>query len=181
MPVADWRDRGEDDMLKPLVKFMKALNGNVKPGQIANAFCLGLVMGFMPKTNALWYLLFIFFMFFRFNKGGYLLMTALGSLAAPPLDALFDKVGYAFLTWPKLTPVFAKWIDIPFVGFTRFNNTIVAGSLVCSVAAYIPFFVIFVLLIKVWRRYATPLINNSRIAKALYQTPMIASIIKMAK
>lgn len=135
-------------------------------------------MGFMPKSNALWYLLFVFFMFFRFNKGGYLLMTALGTFAAPSLDALFDKAGYAVLTWPRLTATFAKWIDVPFVGFTRFNNTIVAGSLVCTLAAYIPLFFIFILLIKVWRRYAAPLINNSRIAKAFYQMPLVASIIK---
>lgn len=167
-------------MLKPLVKFVKALNSNVKPSEIAHAFCLGLVLGFMPKSNALWYLLFVFFMFIRLNKGAYLLMTALGSLVAPSLDALFDKVGYAVLMWPKLTETYAKLIDIPFVGFTRFNNTIVAGSLACGVAAYIPMFIIFVLLIKVWRRYAAPLINNSRIAKALYQAPIVASLVKLA-
>lgn len=166
-------------MLKPLVKFMKALNGNVKPSEIANAFCLGMIMGIMPKTNALWYVLFVFFMFFRFNKGGYLLMTALGSVIAPSLDALFDKAGYAVLMYPSFTPTFAKWIDVPFVGFTRFNNTIVMGSLVCGVAAYIPMFIIFVLLIKLWRRFVAPLMNNSKIAKAFYQVPIVASILKL--
>lgn len=166
-------------MLKPLVKFVKALNGNVKPSEISHAFCLGLILGFMPKTNALWYLLFVFFMFVRLNKGGYLLMTALGSLAAPPLDALFDRVGYAVLMQPKLTPAFARLIDVPFVSFTRFNNTIVTGSLVCGVIAYIPLFIIFILLIKVWRRFAAPLINNSRIAKAFYQVPLLASLVKL--
>lgn len=166
-------------MLKPFVRFFKALNGNVKPSAIANAFCLGVIMGFVPKTNALWYLLFVFFMFFNFNKGGYLIMTALGSFAAPSLDALFDKAGYAVLMYPKFTPYFARWIDVPFVGFTRFNNTIVMGSLVCGIAAYIPLFVIFILLVKVWRRFAAPLINNSRVAKAIYQVPLLASLLKL--
>ena len=49
-------------MLKAIIKFFKALNSNVHPGAVAHAVCLGMILGFMPKTNALWYILTVFFL-----------------------------------------------------------------------------------------------------------------------
>ncbi|HAK68458.1 MAG TPA: TIGR03546 family protein, partial [Treponema sp.] len=47
-------------MLKAFVKLIKALSSNTAPGEIAHAFAWGVILGFMPKDNALWYILFIF-------------------------------------------------------------------------------------------------------------------------
>ena len=80
-------------MIGYIVKLFRALNSNSKPSEIANALCLGLILGFMPKDNLLWYLLVVLFLFMRTNKGAYLIAMALGSLAAPLLDPLFHKIG----------------------------------------------------------------------------------------
>ena len=84
-------------MLAYLINFLKALNSNSKPSQIANSFCIGLILGFMPKNNLLWYVIFIFFAFVRINKCGYYIMIIIGTLCAYLLDPLFDKIGYAVL------------------------------------------------------------------------------------
>ena len=55
-------------MLKAIIKFFKALNSNVHPGAVAHAVCLGMILGFLPKTNALWYILTVFFLFVRINN-----------------------------------------------------------------------------------------------------------------
>ena len=110
-------------MLNYIVNFIKSLNSNSKPSQIANSFCIGMILGFMPKNNVLWYLLFIFFAFVRINKAGYYIMLAIVSFFAFLLDPLFDMIGYWFLNLEFLRPVFAFLLDVPFVGFTKFNNT----------------------------------------------------------
>ena len=80
-------------MLKAIVKFFKAINSNSHPAEIAHAFALGMILGFMPKDNALWYILTVFFFFFRINRGALIILTLIFSLFAPLLDPLFDLIG----------------------------------------------------------------------------------------
>ena len=160
-------------MLQKLIKLLKLLNSNSKPSQIANSFCIGLVLGIMPKGNLLWILVFVFFLFVRINKACYGIMILVGMLLAPSFDPLFDTVGYAVLTYAPLENIYASLLNIPFVGFTKFNNTIVSGSLVCGLIAYIPFFVLSILFIRVWRKTLAPMFNNSKLMKTLYKIPLV--------
>ena len=54
-------------MFAPIVKLFKSLNTNSHPGEIAHAVAIGMVLGFMPKNNVLWYILFVCFLFIRIN------------------------------------------------------------------------------------------------------------------
>lgn len=164
-------------MLKYLVNLLKAFNANVKPSQIANSFCIGLILGFMPKSNLLWYILLVFFAFVRINKPGYFIMMIVGACLAPLADSLFDKVGYAVLTFAPFENFFAWLLDIPFVGFTRFNNTIVCGSLVCGIICYIPLYVLMYFIIKAWRKWIAPKFNNSKLLKTIYKIPLLGKIV----
>ncbi|MCR5253530.1 MAG: TIGR03546 family protein [Treponema sp.] len=160
-------------MIKKLISLFKILNSNSRPGEVANAVCLGVLLGFVPKNNLLWYLLFVFFSFVRINKTAYFLITLLMSFIAPALDGFFDNLGYTILTTQALTQVFSTLIDIPFVGFTKFNNTIVCGALAFSLIIYIPLFIGIVLFIKLWRTKITVLWNNSKICQFFYKLPLI--------
>ena len=163
-------------MIANIVKLFRALNSNSKPSEIANALCLGLILGFMPKNNLLWYLLVVLFLFMRTNKAAYLIAMAIGSLVSPLLDPLFHKTGYAVLTFAPLEPIFSYLLDVPFVGFTRFNNTIVCGSLVCGIICYVPLFILAILLIKQWRTVIAGAVKNSKIGKAIGALPIISKI-----
>lgn len=167
-------------MLAYLINFLKALNSNSKPSQIANSFCIGLILGFMPKNNLLWYVLFIFFAFVRINKCGYYIMILIGTLSAYLLDPFFDRIGYAVLTFAPLENFYTWALDVPFVGFTKFNNTIVAGSLVFGLLAYIPFFLLMYLVIKLWRKHIAPRFNDSKVLKTIYSIPVIGKIASKA-
>jgi len=164
-------------MLQYLVDLLKAFNANVKPSQIANSFCIGLILGLMPKNNLLWYILLVFFAFVRINKPGYFIMMIIGACIAPLFDPFFDKIGYAILTFEPLENFFAGLLEVPFVGFTRFNNTIVTGSLACGIICYIPLFVILYFAIKAWRKWIAPKFNDSKILKTIYQIPLLAKIV----
>lgn len=167
-------------MLSNIINFIKSLNSNCKPAQIAHSFCIGLILGFMPKDNLLWYMILIFFAFVRINKCGYYIMILIGSLTAFLLDPVFDRIGYAVLTFQPLESTFAWLLEVPFVGFTKFNNTIVTGSLIFGLIAYIPFFVLMFFLVKVWRSRIAPVINDSKILKTIYKIPLVGKIAKKA-
>ncbi|MBQ1644365.1 MAG: TIGR03546 family protein [Treponema sp.] len=167
-------------MLSYIFNLLKALNSNSKPGQIANSFCIGLILGFMPKSNLLWFMLLVFFSFIRINKCGYGIMIILGSLTAWLLDPLFDQIGYAVLTFAPMENFYAWLLDVPFVGFTKFNNSILAGSLVFGLLAYIPLYFLMILFIKVWRNSFAPAFNESKFMKAFYKIPLVKKIVSLA-
>lgn len=163
-------------MFNYIIQFIRALNANSKPSQIANSFCIGLILGLMPKNNLLWYVLFVFFMFVRINKAGYFITMLISACFAYLADPLFDTVGYAVLTFSPLENFYAWLLDIPFVGFTKFNNTVVAGSLACGIICYIPLFVLMIFAVKAWRKWIAPKFNDSKILKTIYNLPLIGKL-----
>ena len=163
-------------MISYIVKLLKALNTNSHPGEIAHAVAIGMLLGFMPKNNALWYLLFVFFLFVRVHKGALLLAVLAASLLARLFDPLFDAIGYAVLTFSPLEPVYAALLDIPFVAFTKFNNTVVAGAVVSGLILYIPVYILIRILTKSWRTHIAPALARSKFMQAFYQIPFISKI-----
>jgi uncharacterized protein (TIGR03546 family) len=168
-------------MLKAIVKLFKSLNANSHPGEIAHALCLGVLLGLMPKDNALWYILTVFFLFMRINRGVLVLIAALFTLIAPPFDPLLDSMGYAVLMFAPLVPVFRALLDIPFVAFTKINNTVVVGSIVASLIAYIPLYVLSRLAVRLWRMTVAPKIMESKLYKAFMRLPLAAKIADAAR
>ena len=166
-------------MLKAIVNLFRALNANVNPSEIAHAFSCGILLGLMPKNNLLWWLVFVFVLFVRINKPMYLIMTLIASTFAPVMDGLFDTVGYAFLTIPQFSGFFGWLLDVPFVGFTKFNNSVVTGSLLCGLVLYVPMYFLGRLLISLWRKHIAGWIRHTHLAKAFAKLPIITKIAGM--
>ena len=167
-------------MLKFIIKLLKALNSNSHPGEIAHAVCLGMLLGFLPKNNVFWYIITVFVLFMRINKGALVLSTLAFSLLAPLFDPVFDQVGYWFLTLPSLEPVFASLLDIPFVGFTNFNNTIASGSLLCGLIIYIPLYLLARLLVWLIRNKLVPVLRKTKFIVAISKIPLIKKAAALA-
>lgn len=166
-------------MVKKIVKLLKAFNSNVNPAEIAHAFACGAILGLMPKGNLLWVLAFVFILFVRINRPSYLLMILIGAAVSPAFDGFFDFVGYSFLTIPSIAPFFATLLDIPFVAFTKFNNSVVMGSFLCGIALYVPLYFLGRLLVFLWRKYAAPIVKGSKIWKAMTKLPLISKLASM--
>jgi uncharacterized protein (TIGR03546 family) len=155
-----------------------AISSNTHPSEIAHAFACGILLGFMPKDNLLWYAVFIMLYFVRIQKSVYTLMFMLGSLLAPLLDPMFDKVGWWILTQQSAEPVYRWLLNVPFVAFTKFNNTIVMGSLASGVVLYIPLYLLSRLFTMLWRKYAMPAIYKWRIIDILDNIPVVGDLIQ---
>ncbi len=167
-------------MLKVIVKFLKALNSNSHPGEIAHAVSLGLLLGFLPKNNIFWYVITVFVLFMRINKGSLVLSTLAFTLLAPLFDPQFDKLGYWFLTLPNLTPFFSKLLDIPFVAYTKFNNTIACGSLLCGLALYIPVYILARVLVWLMRTKIVPVVRKTKLITVLSKAKFVKKIADVA-
>lgn len=163
-------------MLKAIVRFIKILNSNSHPGEVAHGICLGMVLGFLPKNNIFWYILATFFLFIRVNRGCLAVFTFIFALLAPTFDSLFDKLGYDILTLESLAPLFTFLLDIPFLAFTKFNNSIVMGAFLSSIIIYFPLYFIVRLLIREWRHLAAPAIRKTKVINFLTKMPLIKKI-----
>jgi uncharacterized protein (TIGR03546 family) len=67
---------------------------------------------------------------------------------------------------------------MPFVPFTSFNNTLVAGGLVGGIVLWLPVFLLFMALIPLYRNTIAAKIRNSKIVKAIAKFPFFSAIDK---
>ena len=163
--------------IKPLLKLVNALNDNTSPGEIAHGVAIGLILGFMPKGNLLWIAIFIIMMFIRIQKGAYFLFMILGMIISPALDVTFHQIGLRILTEPKMIDFYAKILEVPLVAFTKFNNTVVMGSLVFGLACYVPVYFLSRLFIKLWRIKLGPAFRKTKVFAVLSKVPFLQRLI----
>lgn len=165
-------------MFKYLKSFFTALNANAHPGDLAHGAAMGLLLAAIPKGNLLWAVLFSVLLFVRLNKGAFFLALILLSFITPLADPLFDTLGYTVLTLKPAESLFIALINTPFVGLTRFNNTVVMGSFVAALIAYVPVYLLFRFLVVLYRNKLQPKIVNSKIYQVIVNLPIIKQIVE---
>ncbi len=163
-------------MLTLIAKLIKGLNDNSHPGEIAHAASCGLLLGLLPKDNLLWFIIFLLFLFLRINKGALFLIILLGSALALFLDPLLDSIGYAALTIEAIAPFMATFLNIPLMAYTKINNTIVFGSLMFSIIAYIPMYMLARLFVLTWRKHIAVKISENKFVKWFTRLPIVSKI-----
>lgn len=166
-------------MLKAIVKFLKVLNSNSHPGEIAHGVCLGMILGFLPKDNLFWYVLAVLFVFLRIHRGCLAIFTFIFALLAPMFDPLFDKLGYAFLTIDSFNGVFGFIMDIPFMAFTHLNNSIVMGAFLFSLIIYVPVYFISRGILHLWRRFGAPKIRKTKLITVVTKIPLVKKMTEL--
>lgn len=163
-------------MLNVIIKLLKALNSNRHPGEIAHAVCCGLILGFLPKTNLTWYVITFLFLFLRINKGTLTLLTLAFSFLAPVFDPLFDRLGYAVLTWEPVAGFMAEAMEFPGFHFLKLNNTIVMGSLLSSLVLYLPVYGLSRLFIFAWRTWLVPGLRKTKAIQVVSKMKFVLKI-----
>jgi uncharacterized protein (TIGR03546 family) len=69
--------------------------------------------------------------------------------------------------------------NMPFVPFTKFNNTLVMGGLAAGVVLYFPVFFLFMAFIPFYRTRIAPKIRESKLVKKMATLPFLGFIDKM--
>lgn len=167
-------------MIKYISRLIKSLNANAHPGDIAHAMSLGLLLALVPKTNLLWLFLFVLILFVRINKGAFFLSLILFSLLVPFADVPVERLGYLVLSLPFLEPLYTTLYQTPFIGLTRFNNTMVAGGLLAGIVLYLPMYGLTRVLLSLYREKWQPAITGSKLYKMIMKIPLINTLKKLS-
>ena len=160
-------------LFKTLSNFLKLLNSETAPSQLAMGLGFGMMVGLTPLTS-LHNLVLLFIVFlFRINLSMFFLGLAVFALLSFALDPLFNVIGY----WALVDLHWARpfWIEITSGAiwpFFRFNNTIVMGSLLVSLALFIPLILFSLRGIHIYRISWREKIRESRFVKALKATAL---------
>ena len=166
-------------MIQGIAKLFAALNGNVKKSQIAAGLAWGLLLGLVPAGNFFWIVLLLVSFFFKHHHGSKFLLMAVIKLFSPLIVHPIDLLGWEVLHIDALRPLFTSLYNMPFVPFTKFNNTLVAGGIVAGVVLSVPFFFLFMPLIDLYRRTIGPKIRNSKIVKFIVKFPLFSVLEKV--
>ncbi len=127
-------------ILKLTVTFLKALNEKASPRALAGGFALGVLIGLTPKGSLHNAVVVLLIFLLPVNKSASLVAAALFALMSYLFDPLFNRIGEFLLTLPPLQEFWTALYNTPVVPWTRFNNTLVLGSLTAALALFVPVF-----------------------------------------
>ncbi len=119
-------------LLKQIFNFLKLLNSDTGTNQLAWGFALGLIMGFAPFVSIQTFLVLAIIFVFRVQIGAAFLAAFFFKFVAFLFDQPAHHLGKAVLETESLKPLFVTMYNMPLVPMTRFNNSIVMGSMIVS-------------------------------------------------
>jgi uncharacterized protein (TIGR03546 family) len=124
---------------KFLGRLLAALNSEESPKQIAAGFAYGAWIGLLPLVGILPLIFALLAFLININLAVMAAATLVFKLLAYLIDPLANQIGFFLLTKiPSLHPMWTELYNMPIVPYTRFNNTIVLGSLVIGFLLLVP-------------------------------------------
>jgi uncharacterized protein (TIGR03546 family) len=157
-------------MLRAILKLLHVLNSEAEPGQISLALAFGLITGFTPLWSLHNLLVLLLVLVLRVTLSAFLLGAAVFSGVAYLLDPVFHRVGLAVLTAQPLEGVWIALYNSTLWRIERFNNSIVMGSLLISLALFVPTVLALNWAIRQYRARVLASVKRLRIVQALTAT-----------
>ena len=154
-------------MFHLLVKLLKVLNSEDSPAQIAWAICFAAVLGLTPLLSLHNIIILFLVMFLRVNLSAFILFSFLFAGVAYLLDPLFHSLGYQVLNTNALNGLWTALYNTSIGRLSSFNNTLVMGSLVVAMLAWIPLYFIALSGIAHYRRKFLPWVKKSHLMGVL--------------
>ncbi len=153
-------------VIRQILKLIELLHKETGEKQLAAGFVLGIFMGLTPLANLFWLSYLVLLILFRFNIGAAMLSFGVVKLASFALDPVLDKLGVILLSSNGLVAIWTTFFHMPVVPFTRYNNSVVLGSVVFSILLSVPLFYLAVYLIRTYRKQVVARIQGTWIWKA---------------
>lgn len=126
-------------MIQQIIGLIRIIHSETDPRQISLGFALGMIPGLTPLTSLHNLLVLVAILFFRVNIGAAMLSWGVFKILTYALDPLFHQIGLFLLTRVAfLQGLWTALYNAPLVPYTRFNNTVLMGSLIFSLLAFYP-------------------------------------------
>jgi uncharacterized protein (TIGR03546 family) len=154
-------------MLRMLARLLAVLNSETHPGQISLGFCLAMVAGLTPFMSLHNLLVLLLVLLIRVNLSAFLLGLTLFSGLAFGLDPLFHRIGLAVLTQESLVGLWTGLYNSTIWRIEHFNNSIVMGSLLFSLALFVPLYLFSNVAIRRYRAHVLAWVEKTRLMQVL--------------
>ncbi len=159
-------------ILKQIFGFLKLLNSDTGTNQIAAGIAAGFILGMTPSLSLQTLLVFCCIFLFRVQAGAAFTSAFFFKFVAFLLDPVFHTVGFQVLQIESLQGIYTMLYNMPIVPFTRFNNTIVMGSAVISIALTPVIFVLSKILVSKYRVVVVERFKQTKFWKAIKATAL---------
>ncbi len=150
-----------------LSKIIKILHSDASPAQIAGGVCFGMILGLTPLFNIHNVAVLFLILIVRVNPGSAWVSFIGFSILAFALDPVSHIVGLKVL---KAEALFGFWTDVynvPLMTWTRFNNSVVMGSLSLSLLFFTPLFVFSYWFVKNYRIRFQPWFDKLKVIQMI--------------
>lgn len=159
-------------LLKQLFNFFKLLNSDTGHNQLASGLACGLILGFAPFLSLQTLLVFTLVFIFRIQLGAAFLSAFFFKFIAYLLDPVAHQIGKSVLETESLRDLFVTMYNMPIIPMTRFNNSVIMGSLILSLVLTIPAFFFFRMLILKYRKNIVEKFKKTKAWKAFAATSL---------
>lgn len=167
-------------MLDVFVKFLTVLNSNQGTGQVAFSLVLGLILGLTPLWMPHNLLVLLFIILLRVNLSAVFVGFAVFSGLSYAVDPLAMTLGDWILHQPEWQAYFTQAYNQAWWRLTHFNNTLVMGSVVLAYALSLPAFVVFWVLVRVYRKRFIAWVKQFKFVQALKAASSVKSVTEIA-
>jgi uncharacterized protein (TIGR03546 family) len=151
-----------------LAKLLKILRSAASPNQIAIGFIIGMIIGLTPFWTLHNIILIFILIIVNINIGTAIFSFLLFSAIAYLVDPLFHSLGYFLLVdMEGLKDFWTFLYNLPLVALSRYNNTVVIGSLVIALVVSLPTYFLAKIGVIYYRENIDSRIQKWKLIKAI--------------
>ena len=166
--------------LKIIKDFIKVLREGQTPSQIAGGFALGSILGFSPMFTLQGIIVWFVILVLDVNLSAALLSLTVFTLFAYLFDPLFHWLGYTLLVQADvLRGIWTSIYNMPIAPLTRFNNTVVMGSLVFALVCAFPVFFGMKRFVVAYRTHVGKRVEKWKVYQVIKQSGIVQLYLKI--
>ena len=151
-----------------LAKIFKILRSGESPNKIAAGFTMGMIIGMTPFMTFHNLVLILLIIILNVNLASSLFAIAIFSGLAYLFDPLFHSIGYFLLVDVSfLNGFWTMLYSFPLLALSRYNNTVVTGSLAMAIVFILPVFFFAKYFVVYYRKKLDPKLQKLKIVQAV--------------
>src|SRR4030042_2571097 len=166
--------------LKLIKDFIKSFREGQSPAQVAGGFALGAIVGLSPMFTLQGLIVWILILSLDVNLAAAFLSFTFFSIIAFIFCPVFHYLGFEILTKLDFLKDTYKYLYNAIIfPLTRFNNTVVMGSLVSALILFTPIYFLMKKFIIAYRTHIGSKVEKWKIYKVLKQSALVRTYTKI--
>lgn len=147
--------------------FLGTVKGFDSPHQLALGAAFGMCAGIIPKDSLFPYAIGMIALLTTANIVCIAMSALVVSWISPLLDPISHKIGTYVLTLDSLEPTWTALFQLPVMPWTRFENTVVTGSLCLGILLAVPVYSLSYYCFAKFGSAIFSYLSNTRVARWL--------------